>query len=428
MQTPRVPLSDIVRRGMAARRLVRNAEGVAPARPLAELTEFGNDPGNLRALCFVPEDLPRDGTAALVVALHGCTQTAAAYDRGCGWSVLAGREGFALLLPEQRRGNNQNLCFNWFEPGDVTRDRGEVASVRQMIAAAVERHGLDPRRVFVTGLSAGGAMTASLLAAYPEVFAGGAIVAGLPHGAAASVPEAFEAMRGNASRSARSWGDAVRAASPLAPGARRPPVSIWHGDGDATVLVDNAASLVAQWTDALGLDTAPDEVRTDGRHAHATWRDRDGRIAVERHIVAGMGHGVPLNPGEATGQVGVAGPFLLDVGLSSTLRIAEGWGLAGPGQEEVAARSHAAGPEAAPARAARPVDWVEPGRVVVDSAGEARTDGGKTDADPAPGSQPAYGPAGIVRDALALATNAHRMSPGEIVRDALAMAGLGARR
>ena len=432
MQTPRVPMSEIVRRGMAARRLARNAAAVTPARPLDEFTGFGSDPGNLRALCYLPEGLPRDGTAALVVALHGCTQTAAAYDRGCGWSVLAEREGFALLLPEQQRANNQNLCFNWFETGDTTRDKGEVASVRQMIAAVVERHRLDPRRVFVTGLSAGGATTAAMLATYPEVFAGGAILAGLPYGAASSVTEAFETMRGNTSRSARSWGDAVRGASPLRPGAKRPPVSIWHGEADATVLVGNAVSLTAQWADVLGLSEVPDETRTEGRHARAIWRDQDGRIALERHIIAGMGHGVPLHPGDAVGQCGVAGPFLLDVGLSSTLLIAEGWGLIGAGLEQVEeAPAHLREADARPLRAARPTDWVEPGHVVVvDSAGEARTADGPFRERPAPGPdrQPTHGAAGIVQDALELAANAHRMTPGEIVRDALAMAGLVTRR
>ena len=419
MQKPRVSISDMVRRSAAAQKLARGAQAVAPARPLEELTAFGADPGDLRGLCFLPEGLPRDGTAALVVALHGCTQTAAAYDRGCGWSVLAEREGFALLLPEQRRGNNQNMCFNWFEAADTARGQGEVASVRSMIAAMVERHRLDPQRVFVTGLSAGGAMTSALLAAYPEVFAGGAIVAGLPYGAAASLPEAFEAMRGTTPRSARNWGDLVRAAAPLRPGKRRPPVSIWHGDADATVGVGNAASLTAQWVDAHGLSTTPTETRKEGCNTRAIWRDRDGRVAVERNIVSGMGHGVPLHPGEGDGRVGAAGPFLLDVGLSSTLRIAESWDLAIAGAER---------PMPPPAATVRPADWVEPGRVVVvDSEGHARPEG---DADQAPGpsSASAAGTSDIVRDAMALAANAHRMTPGEIVHDALAMAGLVARR
>ena len=100
--------------------------------------------------------------------LHGCTQTAADYDQGSGWSQLADRHGFVLLYPEQNRANNANLCFNWFEPGDIARGKGEALSIRQMIGAVAVAHGMDRDRVFVTGLSAGGAMASVMLATYPE--------------------------------------------------------------------------------------------------------------------------------------------------------------------------------------------------------------------------------------------------------------------
>ena len=82
--------------------------------------DFAPNPGALDALCHVPEGLA-DG-APLVVVLHGCTQNAAVYDRGSGWSALADRHGFALLYPQQRRANNSNLCFNWYSPADARRD------------------------------------------------------------------------------------------------------------------------------------------------------------------------------------------------------------------------------------------------------------------------------------------------------------------
>ena len=92
---------------------------------------------------------------------------------------LADLHGFAVLFPEQQRANNANLCFNWFVPEDIRRDSGEALSIRQMIEAMVVAHGLDRSRIFVTGLSAGGAMASAMLATYPEIFAGGAIIAGL---------------------------------------------------------------------------------------------------------------------------------------------------------------------------------------------------------------------------------------------------------
>jgi feruloyl esterase len=141
-------------------------------------------------------------------------QKAASYDFGAGWSTLADRHGFVLLLPEQQRANNANNCFNWFSAGDIERGRGEAMSIRCMVEKMIVDHGIDRRRVFVTGLSAGGAMTSVMLATYPEVFAAGAIIAGLPYGTATNVKEAFESMGQVRARSAREWGDLVRAASP----------------------------------------------------------------------------------------------------------------------------------------------------------------------------------------------------------------------
>src|SRR3954449_2871493 len=102
---------------------------------LTELTPSGSNPGALRMMAYAPPGLPSG--APLVVVLHGCTQNAAGYDRGAGWSTLADRHGFALLFPEQDRANNANLCFNWFQHADVTRGQGEVLSIRQMIGRMI---------------------------------------------------------------------------------------------------------------------------------------------------------------------------------------------------------------------------------------------------------------------------------------------------
>ena len=126
----------------------------APANHLTELTGFGSNPGALRMFTYAPKKLPR--APALVVVLHGCTQSAASYDIGAGWSALAERYGFVLLLPEQTAASNPKTCFNWFLPGDTARDRGEALSIRQMIEKTIGAHGIDRSQVFVTGLSAGG--------------------------------------------------------------------------------------------------------------------------------------------------------------------------------------------------------------------------------------------------------------------------------
>ena len=174
-----------------------------------------------------------------------------AYDFGTGWSTLAKRYGFALLMPEQQASNNANTCFNWFNPGDVARGRGEAGSIRQMVARMVADHKIDSRRIYVTGLSAGGAMTSVMLATYPEVFAGGAIIAGLPYGIASNVREALGGMMQSTSRPADKLGDLVRKASKHK--GPWPKVSVWHGSADRTVNPGNANEIVKQWLDVHGL-------------------------------------------------------------------------------------------------------------------------------------------------------------------------------
>src|SRR5204862_2707305 len=190
----------------------RAGSGSPPGeRHLQEVADFGSNPGNLRMLAHLPRKLSKN--PALVVALHGCTQTAAVYDHGSGWSTLADAHGFAVLFPEQPRANNPNNCFNWFLPPNTQRDHGEALSIRQMIERMIRDHGIDRRRVFIVGLSGVGAMAAVMLATYPDVFAGGAIIAGLPYGSARNVQEAFQAMAKGSDRSARTFGDLVREAA-----------------------------------------------------------------------------------------------------------------------------------------------------------------------------------------------------------------------
>jgi poly(hydroxyalkanoate) depolymerase family esterase len=297
------------------------------ATPLIEEFDWGPDPGALRMFTYVPPDLPAG--AALVVVLHGCTQTAASYDHGAGWSTLAERYGFALLLPEQHRSNNPNDCFNWFQSGDIERGRGEAASIRHMVEKMVRDKGIARRRIFVTGLSAGGAMTSVMLACYPDVFAGGAIIAGLPYGAAGNVQQAFESMQQSPARPAWEWGDLVRRASDHA--GPWPRISVWHGAADKTVVPSNAREILKQWTNIHGLPLEPSEQALVDGHPHQVWRDETGDERIEFYAITRMAHGTPLATGQADQECGTAGPFLLDVGISSSYHIARFFGLADAG-------------------------------------------------------------------------------------------------
>ncbi|ADL02199.1 extracellular catalytic domain type 1 short-chain-length polyhydroxyalkanoate depolymerase [Brevundimonas subvibrioides] len=305
-----------------------SGNGSRPAGRRALLTDevgFAPNPGDLRMKLFLPETLPAG--APLVVVLHGCTQTAVGYAHGAGWLALAAELGFAVLCPEQTRANNANLCFNWFQPGDTTRDAGEAASIHAMVQWALRKHDLDRRRVFVTGLSAGGAMTAVMLATYPETFAAGAVIAGLAYGSAHSMPEAFAAMTQAPARPDRNWGDSVRGASDHAGGWPR--LSIWHGTHDATVRPAAGEALLRQWIDVHGLMDAPIRMRAPDGRFYEVWRGPDGQPVIEMHRIRDMGHGTPLKPNGEGGN-GTAGPFLLDVGIASSREIVRHWGIGSP--------------------------------------------------------------------------------------------------
>lgn len=290
---------------------------------LSDVSAFGSNPGELSAKTFIPDDLASG--APLVVVLHGCTQTAEGYNHGSGWSELAQELGFALLFPEQQRSNNPNLCFNWFSRDDARRDVGEAVSIRQMIGAMVAAHDIDERRIFVTGLSAGGAMTSVMLATYPEIFAGGAIIAGLPFGSANSMGEAFARMRGQGFASDEQLGALVRDASDHT--GPWPSLSIWHGGADSTVDPSNARRIIGQWRAVHGAAalSSPTHDMVDGCHRQI-WHDRTGRELIAFVEIPGLGHGTPLST-SGPDACGALGPYMLEAGISSTRHIARSWGL-----------------------------------------------------------------------------------------------------
>jgi len=308
-------------------RLRKGTSGFAPRAAivdrLSDLPAARSNPGNLRGRFYVPEGLTEG--APLVVVLHGCTQDAAVYDHGSGWSTLADRHGFALLFPEQLRANNPMLCFNWFQADDIARGRGEAASIAAMVAQMEAAYATDPARTFVTGLSAGGAMTMVMLAAYPELFAAGAVLAGVAYGCADSIPEALDCMagRGGAGNAAAMAKTVRRASEHAGPWPR---LQVWQGSADRTVVASNADAIVLQWTELHGLGPKPDRVDQVENYPRRAWLGGDGEPLIEQYSITGMAHGIPLAGGED--GLGEAGPHMLDVGLSSTARIAAFFGIA----------------------------------------------------------------------------------------------------
>lgn len=294
-----------------------DSSGVTP------VTGFGSNPGNLKMFRYVPTGLPAG--RPVVVAMHGCTQNATGYGTGAGWVQLADQLRFTVVLPEQQSANNLNRCFNWFERADTSRGQGEAESIAQMVRRTLTDTGANPGRVHATGLSAGGAMTAVLLATYPELFAGGGIVAGIAYRCAATMVDAFSCMNPGKDLTPAQLGDAVRSASSH-PGPW-PTVSIWQGSADYTVRPSNQTELVEQWTNMHGISATPTRTDTVAGYPHGRY-ESGGRTLVETYTITGMGHGQPVDPGTGSGQCGQAGAYLLDVNICAAWHLGAVWNLA----------------------------------------------------------------------------------------------------
>jgi poly(hydroxyalkanoate) depolymerase family esterase len=340
---------------LAAAVAITTVSTPAYAATLTTVSSFGSNPGNLTMYSYRPDGLPSG--APLVVAMHGCTQNANDYFTNSGWRKYADLWHFALVLPEQKSANNSTSCFNWFETGDTARGGGEALSIKQMVDYAVANYGTDASRVYVTGLSAGGAMTAVMLATYPDVFAGGAIMAGLPYRCATSTTSAYSCMNPGVDKTPAAWGDLVRAAYSGYSGAR-PRVAIWHGTSDTTVAPANATELRDQWTNVLGVSQTPTSTASlPGGTSLSNYAD-----VVKVYLVSGMTHATPVDPGSATEQCGTAGTYYKDTICSSYYQAVD-WGLdngAGPSTSPTASASASASPSASPSTSPTPTQSAGP--------------------------------------------------------------------
>lgn len=274
------------------------------------------NPGDLFSLEYVPTGL-RDGSPLLVV-LHACEQSAADVDVETGWVREADRLGFALLFPEQKPANNSFRCFNWFRPGDIERENGEARSIAEMVNEMLSRHRLDANRVYITGLSAGAAMAQVMLATYPDVFAAGALIAGVPYGCGTDPASAFDCLN---DPGVQDWGASLPETS-----APWPRVSVWQGTGDTIVAPRNADALVSQWR-AAHLQGPEAEI---GSIPGGTRRQWGAPVTVvEQVILDDLAHGTPIAPDVGCGEIA---PFTLDAGVCAAEEIARFFELDQPSE------------------------------------------------------------------------------------------------
>jgi poly(hydroxyalkanoate) depolymerase family esterase len=289
---------------------------------LTPVTDFGSNPGALDMLEYVPAGLPTG--RPLVVVMHGCTQTASAMEIA-GWNALADKYQFAVVYPQQRSANQNLGCFTWYDIADIERGKGEAMSTVQMVDSAIAKHGVDPGRVYVTGVSAGGAMVTVMLAAYPDRFRAGSVMSGLPYKCATDIGGASTCLM--TPRTPEQWGELARGAFPGFAGPF-PRVQIWHGSMDYTVPTSAVPELVKQWTNVWGIDQTVDLDETVSTATHTQYKSGD-KVAVEVYMVNGMGHAIATGADAMGACPATTGAFFSDQKICSTLRAAQFFGLLG---------------------------------------------------------------------------------------------------
>ena len=213
----------------------------------------------------------------LVVMLHGCTQDPDDFAVGTRMNEVAGAQGCFVLYPAQSRQANPQRCWNWFKHSHQQRGRGEPALLAGMTRDVMARHGIDQARVYVAGLSAGGAMAAIIGETYPDLYAAVGVHSGLAAGAATDLPSALSAMRTGA------------AAAASRPG---PPTIVFHGDADATVHPSNGEHVIAGRVGRPATGPEVQRHRAEGGRGYtrSVHRSPEGRVVAEHWVVHGSGH------------------------------------------------------------------------------------------------------------------------------------------
>lgn len=282
-------VSDTIRRSLAGGGL--SAPDVKPSPKPGQDTPghfnthlYKGETGSRRYKLYVPNKAVQ-GAMPLVVMLHGCKQNPDDFAVGTRMNDLAEQHGFLVAYPAQSRNANGSNCWNWFQPGDQQRDSGEPSIIAGIVQEIAALHlPVDPKRVFVAGLSAGAAMAVILGATYPEIFRAVGAHSGLAHGAAHDVASAFGAMHG---------GRAGHAAEHDAGGT---PTIVFQGDQDRTVVAANADAIVRQALGGLSMDEAQTSTRSGraSERAHAytvtVYLDQQGRPKAEKWVIKGGSH------------------------------------------------------------------------------------------------------------------------------------------
>lgn len=295
---------------------------------LSALQFEGENPGNLDAFIYVPDSV-RDNIP-LVVALHGCSQKAASLAEVTGWNVIAKKYGFAVLYPQQRLINNPSGCFNWFNRWHAHKDRGEAASIKNLIDFTIRNYPVDTTRIFVYGVSAGAAMGVCLMVNYPEKFSAGAALAGIPFGAAKDLVQGMAVLAKPVYKTGGEWAQLVRSQNPDYMGPYPKLIAV-HGTSDPIVDIQNSKQLLLQWS-AINNRTAIANKSTPNFANHpditrSSYVTEQGTEYALYYEIKNLGHAISVFPGDGELSGGKTGPFSVDKKFFSTYWIARDFGL-----------------------------------------------------------------------------------------------------
>ncbi len=268
---------------------------------LNQVLEFGENKGNLKMYTYIPKKLNIKTPVPLVLVLHGCTQNAEMIARETGWNKLADSLNFIVVYPEQKQINNAAKCFNFFVGFEAKKDKGEVASIRQMISYCYSVYRIDSSQIFITGMSAGGGMSNAMLNAYPSLFNAGALFA--------APSNIFNLNK-----------DSIQ-----------PRVAIMHGDDDKVVTPRNAEKITEQWIKKHAIDTNQTQVIREYNDnpllTLTEYYNSSKELKLETLYAEGIKHKLLIKPGNKINQGGELDFHTQDVNFHSTYWVAKFFGL-----------------------------------------------------------------------------------------------------
>lgn len=275
---PAAPLRDLLR-GLAGRLRGKGKAVTLPEDAAFQTHSFSNEAGSRAYKLYVP-GCRADGPRPLVIMLHGCTQSPDDFAAGTGMNALAEELGFLVAYPEQPMSANCSKCWNWFSPEHQQRSVGEPSLIAGITREILRDQAADASRVYIAGLSAGGAAAAVMAALYPDLYAAAGVHSGLPHGAARDLPSAFAAMRQGEGGSSADRAGTV-------------PTIVFHGDQDTTVHPRNGAAVAAR-SKARGTvsHSVVERGQVPGGHAYTRTLHADptGSVLCEEWTIHGAGH------------------------------------------------------------------------------------------------------------------------------------------